>query len=147
MGNPSSPLDDNRTCARVHDTLFVYGGGGDVTWNPQYDAYTDQYLEDKYSHKEHDGRRYMLDNMTSPNPRPNMMYEWKGYPFPEKGWRYSKETMARLDAEGRIWYPAGTSPEKRGKATGHLDFMDDWYPVQVKQKDKAGRPELIPLKR
>ena len=81
---------------QVHDTLFVYDGGGEPTWNPQYDAYTDEYLDDKYSHKEPDGRRYMLDNMTSPNPRPNMMYEWKGYPYPEKGWRYSKETMARL---------------------------------------------------
>jgi hypothetical protein len=28
------------------------------------------------------------------------------------------------------------------KPTGHLDFMDDWYPVQVKQMDKAGRPDI-----
>ena len=33
------------------------------------------------------------------------MYEWKGFPFPEKGWRYEPETMAKLDDEGRIWYP------------------------------------------
>jgi hypothetical protein len=32
-------------------------------------------------------RLYQLDNMTSPNPRPNMMYAWKGFAFPEKGWR------------------------------------------------------------
>ena len=25
---------------------------------------------------------------------------------------------------------------------GHLDFMDEWYPVQVKQKDKVGRPDI-----
>jgi hypothetical protein len=23
-----------------------------------------------------------------------------------------------------------------------FDFMDQWYPIQVKQKDKAGRPDI-----
>jgi len=43
--------------------------------------------------------------MTSPNPRPNMMYEWMGYPYPSKGWRYQIETMQKLHDEGRIYYP------------------------------------------
>ena len=34
-----------------------------------------------------------------------MVYEWKGYSPPKYGWRYSRERMAELDAEGRIWYP------------------------------------------
>jgi hypothetical protein len=34
------------------------------------------------------------------------------------------------------------APEKRGKDAGHLEFMDVWYPVQVKQKDKTGRPDI-----
>jgi len=38
--------------------------------------------------------------LVNPNPRPNMMYVWK-VSFPRKGWRYSQETMAKLDAEGR----------------------------------------------
>ena len=25
---------------------------------------------------------------------------------------------------------------------GHLDFMDIWYPIQVKQQDKVGRPDI-----
>ena len=28
------------------------------------------------------------------------------------------------------------------EAVGNLGFMDDWYPVQVKQKDKTGRPDI-----
>ena len=43
--------------------------------------------------------------------------------------------------DGRI-YPVSAAPERKGKDTGHLDFMDDWYPVQVKQKDKTGRPDI-----
>ncbi len=53
----------------------------------------------------------------------------------------NKTQVGDMGIDGRI-FPAGTAPEKRGKATGHLDFMDDWYPVQVKQKDKAGRPDI-----
>ncbi len=59
--------------------------------------------------------------MTSPNPRPNMMYEWKGHASPPNGWRYSKETMAKLDAEGRIWYPNDTS--KRPRLKRYLEEM------------------------
>ena len=43
--------------------------------------------------------------------------------------------------DGRI-YPVSATPEHKGKDTGHLDFMDEWYPVQVKQKDKTGRPDI-----
>ena len=53
----------------------------------------------------------------------------------------NKTQVGDMGIDGRI-FPAGTTPEKRGKTTGHLDFMDDWYPVQVKQKDKAGRPDI-----
>ena len=37
--------------------------------------------------------------------KPNGWYVWKGYEPPSRGWRYSPETMAKLDAEGRLYYP------------------------------------------
>jgi hypothetical protein len=37
--------------------------------------------------------------------KPNGWYAWKGYEPPERGWRYSPETMRQLDQEGRIYYP------------------------------------------
>ena len=43
--------------------------------------------------------------------------------------------------DGRI-YPVSAAPAKKGKETGHLNFMDEWYPIQVKQKDKAGSPDI-----
>ena len=33
-------------------------------------------------------------------------------------------------------------PKRSGKSAGELDFMDEWYPIQVKQKDKVGRPDI-----
>jgi DNA modification methylase len=137
---------------QVHDTLFVYSGGDEPTWNPQYDAYDEQYLDDKYSHRDAEGRRYMLDNMTSPNPRPNMMYEWKGFAHPEKGWRYSRETMAQLDKDGRIWYP--TDKSKRPRLKRYLDEMPgipmgsvwtDIAPLNSQAAERLGYPTQKPL--
>jgi hypothetical protein len=43
-----------------------------------------------------------------------------------------------MGIDGRI-YPVSATPKKQ---KGELDFMDIWYPIQVKQKDKAGRPDI-----
>ena len=53
----------------------------------------------------------------------------------------NKTQVGDMGIDGRI-YPVSASPDKKTKATGHLEFMDVWYPVQVKQKDKAGRPDI-----
>src|SRR5438128_11624700 len=45
-----------------------------------------------------------------------------------------------MGIEGRI-YPVSAVPKGR-KKKGELGFMDVWYPIQVKQKDKAGRPDI-----
>ncbi len=137
---------------QLHDTLFVYGGGGDTAWNPQFEEYSDHYIETKYTHDDGDGRLYRLDNMTSPNPRPNMMYEWNGHESPPKGWRYSKETMAQLDEEGRIWYPNEKS--KRPQLKRYLDEMHgvpmgsvwiDIAPINSQAAERLGYPTQKPL--
>jgi adenine-specific DNA-methyltransferase len=53
----------------------------------------------------------------------------------------NKTQAGDMGIDGRI-YPVTFNPERKSKATGHLEFMDVWYPVQVKQKDKAGRPDI-----
>jgi site-specific DNA-methyltransferase (adenine-specific) len=80
---------DSKTWSRVSDSIFFYTKGRTFTWNTPREAHSEEYIADKYCNDDGDGRLYQLDNMTSPNPRPNMMYEWKGFPFPDKGWRYS----------------------------------------------------------
>jgi DNA modification methylase len=43
--------------------------------------------------------------------------------------------------DGRI-YPVADASMQDAKKAGEFSFMDDWYPVQVKQQDKAGRPDI-----
>jgi DNA modification methylase len=53
----------------------------------------------------------------------------------------NKAQVGDMGIDGRI-YPVSAMPEKTGPAAGELDFMDDWYPIQIKQKDKAGRQDI-----
>ncbi len=137
----------------MSDTILYYGKTGSVTWNPPLGQHSDSYIRDKYRYVDQDGRKYRLDNMTSPNPRPNMMYEWKGHASPVNGWRYSRETMARLDAEGRIWYPDAKS--KRPQLKRYLDEMtgvllgDVWTdidPINSRASERLGYATQKPEK-
>lgn len=98
---------DSKTWSNNADCiLFFVKTDKDFIWNTPREPHSPEYIKSKYGRDDNDGLGpYRLDNMTSPSPRPNMMYEWLGFPFPEKGWRYQRETMQRLHDEGRIWYP------------------------------------------
>jgi len=134
------------------DILLYYGKTSEGTWNPVHTPHSAEYIEDKYRLTDSDGRRYMLDNITSPNPRPNLTYEWKGHSPPPNGWRFSKDTMAKLDAEGRIWYPDDKA--KRPRFKRYLDeqagvvvgnVWTDIPPINSRARERLGYPTQKPL--
>lgn len=53
----------------------------------------------------------------------------------------NKTKSGDMGIDGRI-YPIAAVSKKNAKEKGQFDFMNDWYPVQVKQQDKAGRPDI-----
>jgi hypothetical protein len=53
----------------------------------------------------------------------------------------NKAKVGDMGIDGRI-YPVGAIPAQGAKDNAEFDFMDAWYPIQVKQKDKAGRPDI-----
>ena len=128
-------------------------------WNVPREPHSADYIKSKYGNDDGDGRGpYQLDNMTSPSPRPKMMYEWKGFPFPEKGWRYQRETMAKLDEEGRIWYPTTKTGEldtsRRPRLKRYLSEMEggvmgdiwtDIPPLNSQAKERLGYPTQKPV--
>jgi site-specific DNA-methyltransferase (adenine-specific) len=144
---------DSKDWSDVSDILLYYvrDASSEFTWNPIYLKHSDAYVADKYSHEDPDGRRYQLDNMTSPNPQPNMMYEWQGHSSPAMGWRYSRETMQKLDDEGRIWYPDDKT--KRPRLKRYLDEMPgtlitniwtDISPINSQAQERLGYPTQKP---
>ncbi len=110
---------DSKAYGTVHDKILFYTKTAHPIWNEQFVPHDRQYVAAKYTGRDPDGRRYMLDNITSPNPRPNMTYVWKGHAPPAMGWRYSQQKMAELDAQGRLWYP--DSKHKRPRLKRYLD--------------------------
>jgi len=56
----------------------------------------------------------------------------------------NKAQVGDMGIDGRI-FPVSATPMKAGAKKGEtvaMDFLDVWYPIQVKQKDKAGRPDI-----
>ena len=49
--------------------------------------------------------------------------------------------MNRFNTSCRI-YPVSSAATPRKKQEGELGLKERWYPIQVKQKDKAGRPDI-----
>ncbi len=68
-------------------------------------------------------------------------FEFENWAVIALGGRPNKAQVGDMGIDGRI-YPVSAMPGKRGETAGELGFMDDWYPIQVKQKDKAGRPDI-----
>ncbi len=102
----SAHSDAKSKFADVTDTILFYAKSKSTKFKPQYIKHNPEYITTFYRFDDRDGRGlYRLDNMASPNPRPNMMYEWHDFSYPTKGWRYQRETMQKLHDEGRIYYP------------------------------------------
>jgi len=149
---------DSKTWSRVSDIILFYSKSDQFSWNTPRESHSESYLSSKYRHDDDDGRgRYMLDNMTSPSPRPNMTYEWMGFAPPAMGWRYQRSTMQRLHDEGRIYYPknadASHDTSKRPRIKKFLSEMQggvigaiwtDIPPINSQAQERLGYPTQKP---
>lgn len=148
----TSARSDSKTYNQIHDTLFFYSKALTAfTWNRQYQDYSDEYIESKFTQRDSAGKRYQLTDMTSPHPRPNMVYEWMGFAPPHNGWRYSRDTMTELHSRGRIWYPEDKN--KRPRLIRYLDdnkgrplqsVWTDIFPVNSQASEREGYPTQKP---
>ena len=143
--------DSTRSMGRSHDSIFLYSNGGDYTLNRFFHEHDAKYIESFFRHSDERGR-YKLENLTSPNPRPNLTYEYKGYPPPAKGWRVNKEKMAALDADNRLHFPAKQSGRIMRKVyleeLGGQPMTDVWTdikPLSAHDQERLGYPTQKPL--
>lgn len=155
----SAHSDAKNKFADVADMLLFFVKTDAARFQPQYGEHNPEYIRKFYRFDDNDGRGvYQLDNMASPNPRPNMMYDWKGYSYPVKGWRYERTTMSRLDAEGRIHYPTnkdGTPDLSRrprlkrylGDLSGSIitNIWTDIQPLHAVASERLGYPTQKPV--
>jgi len=155
----SAHSDARTKFSDVADVLLFYVRSTKAIFNPQYTEHDPDYIAKFYRFDDKDGRGlYRLGDMSSPNPRPNLTYDWKGFTPPPKGWRYEPATMARLDAEGRIKYPVHRTGElditkrpslKRylGEQEGSIvtNIWDDVMSLHSSSNERLGYPTQKPL--
>jgi site-specific DNA-methyltransferase (adenine-specific) len=133
------------------DTLLFYAKSHATRFNRQYRESNPDYIESKFTHFTPDGRRYRLDNITSPSYRYNLIYEYKGYQPPAKGWAVSRERMEQMEAEGRLYLPPDKA--KRIQRKRFLDELagetvdslwDDIPPINSQAQERLGYPTQKP---
>ncbi len=136
---------------RLRDVIFRYGKStSGLIFNQPFGSYTEQYAASKYPHRDAEGRRYGLWDMSGPGgaSKGNAHYEVMGV---TRYWRYSKENMDRLLADGRVVQP---SPGAVPRYKRYLDEMpgiplgDDWGdipPINSQAQERLGYPTQKPL--
>jgi DNA modification methylase len=135
---------------RIHDIILFYAKGNDWRWIPQYTSYDQSYVTKSYRHVEPGtGRLYRLDNLSGPGggAKGNPSYEVMGV---TRHWRYSKEKMEQLIAEGRIVQtkPGGVPAYKRYfDEMGGVALQDIWTdigPIGAQAQERLGYPTQKP---
>jgi len=142
----------SRNFGNVTDTIFFYSKSDNYPFIKQYGKYDPNYIEKFFIYTDASGRRYRMADLTNPADRPNLKYEYKGYPSPPKGWAVSKEKMEQMDKEGKLWFPSDSNgrirriaylDEKMGQPIESL--WDDIPPISPLAAEKLGYPTQKPL--
>lgn len=151
----SSAVHQSNKFGVCTDSLFFYARSSKATLHPQYnmeaEGYQD-YVDKFFKYVDDNGRRYRLADLSNPAPRPNLMYEYKGYKPPRNGWAISKEKMAQWDKEGRLYFPKDPNgriqrrrflDELKGKPVQSL--WDDVEPIGAQAAERLGYPTQKPV--
>jgi DNA modification methylase len=136
---------DARHFGHVHDVVFFYTKSNDYTWHTQRTDYKESYKRSHFKYVDDRGR-YRLDNLNPPGGR-GPVYELHGVRRP---WRFTKEKMEVLEADGLIYAPPGKIPQLKrylhempGAAVHSM--WTDIAPVNPQSKERLGYPTQKPV--
>ncbi len=156
----------------ISDRLLFYSKSKDAVFHRQYGGFQEQTLRDWYQYLEFsdgtirrmtkderesqkippDARRFNTSDLRSPNPRPNLIYDYKGYKPHKNGWAVSYEKMCELDAKGLLIYPSSKDgrimrkrylDEQPGAVLG--DVWADISQIRGANAELLGYPTQKPL--
>jgi adenine specific DNA methylase Mod len=135
---------------RVSDTILFYVKGDSYTFNPQFVAYDQAYVDRDYRHSDPDGRRWRLDNLQGPGgaENGNPVYEVMGV---LRAWRYKESVMRELEAKGRIvQLKPGLVPQYKryldeGKGVPLQNIWTDMPGINNRSAEFLGYPTQKPV--
>jgi len=139
----------------IHDVIFYYTKSDSFTWNEQFQAYDEAYLDEFYTHFDKDGRRWRRSDLTGAGTRNGETGEvWRGLDVTAKGrhWAYPPSTLEKMDSDGKIHWPTkeGGMPmlkrfldEQAGVPL--QDVWSDISPMHNLSDERLGYPTQKPL--
>jgi len=148
MWKRTSAHNDSKTCGNTHDILLFYTKTSNFTWNKQYQAYDESYIQSHYRRADENGRRYRTDNLTAFGlSGGGYTYEWHGV---TKLWRVPESRMRELDQQGRIHYTQTGGAEyirylDEMPGMPLQDVWDDISPINSQAAERLGYPTQKPL--
>jgi adenine-specific DNA-methyltransferase len=104
--NPKNRLNN------VTDYILWYSKTDHFKFEPIFSLDNDntqKYIKERFNNVDEFDRRFMKSPLQSPNPRPNLIYDYKGYKTPKNGYSISKDVMKKWDSEGKLWFPKDKS--------------------------------------
>lgn len=163
--------DAKNQFSAISDQLLFYAKGPNSTFHVNRIPHTDSHILNWFTYLEfpdgtirkmtkveketsifpNEARRFSISDLSSPNPRPNLMYDFNGYPYPPKGWRVSLEKMEKLASEGRLLYPSNKNgrivkkkylDEQEGIVLG--DIWTDLTQLRAQSAERLGYPTQKP---
>jgi DNA modification methylase len=147
-----SALGGMRELSSANDSIFYFTKSSNYCFNTVF-VKDEDYIKEHFTRKDEKGRLFMATVMRSPNPRPNLMYDYKGYKTPPNGWSVSKEKMEAMDKNGQLHFPEDKSKQIYKKL--YLDeyqgmpvnnMWDDVAALKGTSKEIIGYPTQKPAK-
>ncbi|SFF59010.1 site-specific DNA-methyltransferase [Thermoflexibacter ruber] len=115
-----SALAGMRELSTATDTIYYYTKSDTYIYNAVL-VKDDDYVAEHFTRVDENGRKFMTTVMRSPNPRPNLQYDYKGYKTPPNGWAVSREKMEEMDRAGQLYFPDDKSKQIYKKL-----FLDEY---------------------
>lgn len=140
--------------APIHDTILYYGSGPAPIWNTPRGEYDEGYLDHYYRFDDGDGRLYWRADLCAAGVRKGSSGQpWRGFDPATKGmhWKFKAETLEKLNAEGRIYWPKGGTgwPQYKRyrdelKGVAIPDMWDDINRINPVGGERLGYPTQKP---
>ena len=145
----TSAHNDSKRFGQVKDSIFYYSKTNDRIWNPVYVPHDESYVSNFYRYEDEHGkyRLHEVIRTASMGPRPNLVYEYKGY-TPEWGWRTERSKLEVLDKEGVIvWSKTGRPYRKTYLSKGRepTNLWTDIPHLSGRDPERTGYPTQKPL--
>ena len=145
----TSAHNDSKRFGQVKDTILFYSKSNVKTWNPVSVPRDESYVSNFYRHKDDRGvyRQHEIIRTASMGPRPNLVYEYKGY-TPEWGWRMERGKLEALDNEGRLVWSKNGRPYRKTYLTEGQSPTNLWADIDnvaAQSKERMGFPTQKPL--